>query len=155
MGNEAKSNGESGLPLGVRLGQLEQRVEELAERLDNAISSLVKLTQVVRSLRAGSAASASPAGTGESAELSPRMLEVVRLILAGSLEEAQGRLQAIPAEERNAQPAVVALAAAAMCLQRGDYATATKALERARSFSRDPRLDRVLEKVAERAQAGA
>lgn len=132
----------------LRLAELEQRVEDLTARLDNAISSLVKLTQVVRGIHGGP--SALPREPSADA-ISPRMLEVIQLILQGESESAQALLQEIPTEERNSQPAVVALAAAAMCIQREDYGTAAKALERARSFTSDPRLAKVLDKIAERA----
>lgn len=154
-GTEQRPVSERELALELRLSGLEQRLEEVAARLDNAVSSLVKLTQVVRGLgakpQAGAGQEPDPAGP---AELSSGMLEVVGLILSGEADEAQRRLQEMPAEERNTQPAIVALAAAAMCMQRGDYTTAAKALERARSFSSDPRLLRVLERVSERAAAG-
>ena len=75
------------------------------------------------------------------------MLEVIGLIHQGQGDEAQRRLQALPSEELAEQPAVVAIAAAALCTQRDDYASALRALERARELTDDPRLLKVIQLV--------
>ena len=84
--------------------------------------------------------------------VSPRLAEVVRLVHAGEAEEAQRRLRAIPEEELSAQPAVVALVASALFVQRGDFEAALRALERARSLTDDPRLLRIIQLVGAQTQ---
>jgi len=139
--------------LETRLLVIEQRLDELAARLDNAVSSLVKLTQMFREERRGAGAETSPKAEAE--PISPAMLDVIRLIVGGKVDEAQKELQSIPPDERNSQPAVVALAAAALFIQRGDFTSGLKALKQAKSFTTDPRLTQVIERVAERAGARA
>jgi hypothetical protein len=139
----------------ARVLSLEEQVAELTQRLDNTVSSLVKLTQYVRGLQAPQAASPAPAreAAPEAASATPRMLEVVKLVQQGKGEEAQALLQSMPQQELTAQPAIVALAAATLCLQRGDIAACLKALKRARGFTSDPRLLKVLERVEAKAQS--
>ena len=60
-------------------------------------------------------------------------------------EEAKRILAAMPAEERNSQPAVLALAAAALCITRDDYVNALSALGKARQLTEDPRVLRIIE----------
>jgi hypothetical protein len=139
--------------LETRLLAIEQRLVEFGARLDNAVSSLVKLTQMFREEHLGAVVEARPKAAD--APISPAMLDVIRLIVRGEVDEAQKELQSISSEERNAQPAVVALAAAALFIQRGDFASGLKALKQAKSFTSDPRLTQVIERVAERAEARA
>jgi hypothetical protein len=154
----AAETGEQLEQLQARLLGLEEQVSELSLRLDNAVSALVKLTQHLRN-QSGAAKSSEPAAPRNAAnetspaEVTPRMLEVVRLVQQGKGEEAQAQLQALPQAELAAQPAIVALVAATLCLQRVDIQACLKALKRARGFTSDPRLLKVLERVEGKAQA--
>jgi len=138
--------------------ELEQRLSAVEEQLA-AIQALVEQTHermaqiesrfeegLLRERgRSGEAQAGAPA-------VSPRMAEVVQLVHEGQGEEAQRRLRAIPEEELSAQPAVVALVASALFVQRGDFEAALKALERARTLTDDPRLLRIIQLVGAQAR---
>jgi uncharacterized coiled-coil protein SlyX len=133
----------------TRILELEHRVAELAERVENIVDKLARLTQVVRALseelrsRDGAATAAAPA----LAELSGPMKSVLQLVYQGELDEAQRRLYELPEAELAAQPAVVALVAAALFVQRGDLNHALQALSSARELTDDERLLHVIQLV--------
>lgn len=100
-----------------------------------------------------SAASAAEAGDIRlGPAISPSMRNVIRLVHNGDADTAQRELRSIPEDELSANPATVAIVAAAMCAQRGEMAQALKALDHARGLTRDERLLTVMEHI--RAQLG-
>jgi len=148
---------EQGEPSGVA-PELERRLSAVEEQLA-ALQALVEQTyermaqiesRIEEGLAHESARGSAEGGRGPA--VSPRMAEVVQLVHEGQGEEAQRRLRAIPEEELSAQPAVVALVASALFVQRGDFEAALKALERARTLTDDPRLLRIIQMVGAQAQ---
>jgi hypothetical protein len=133
----------------MRLMELEQRVVELDARVANLVDKLMRLTQVVRGLgeelhrRTGQP----EAPTEPTPPASPGMAHVIQLVFQGASEEAQRELYSLPEEELTAQPAVVALVAAALFVQRGDYEHGLQALQRARELTNDPRIMHVIQLV--------
>jgi len=134
----------------MRLMELEQRVAELDARVANLVDKLIDLTQVVRSLseelRRRSSLDASAAEPAP--DTSPAMAHVIQLVFQGDSEAAQRELHALPEEELAEQPAIVALVAAALFVQRGDYEHGLQALQRARELTDDPRIMHVIQLVA-------
>lgn len=134
----------------ARLQQLEEQVAVLSVRIDQLTIQADSDTslQVTRSL---SATTSEPSIEDKEltvqTAISPGMLEVIGLIHEGEGDEAQRRLQALPGAELEEQPAVVAIAAAALCTQRNDYSSALQALKRARELTDDPRLLKVIHLV--------
>jgi hypothetical protein len=133
----------------TRLMELEQRVAELDARVANLVDKLIQLTQVVRGLgeelhRRGGQSSAP---VEVAAATSPGMAHVIQLVFQGESEAAQQELYALPEAELAAQPAIVALVAAALFVQRGDYEHGMQALQRARELTDDPRVMHVIQLV--------
>jgi hypothetical protein len=130
--------------------ELEQRVAELDARVANLVDKLMRLTQVVRGLseelhqRSGQVEGGIEIETPSSAG----MAHVIQLVFQGAGEDAQRELYALPEEELASQPAVVALVAAALFVQRGDYENGLQALQRARELTDDPRIMHVIQLVA-------
>ena len=131
------------LQLAARLSGLEERVEDLAARIDNLVDKLARLTHTVRGIE--DTPGAAPADANLEAAISPAMARVLQLIYQGQGEQAQQELYALPEDELSAQPAVVMLAAAALFTQRGEFARALTALGRARELTNDSRLLRVIQ----------
>ncbi|GEM_PF-2557598 len=138
----------------IRLLELEQRVDELSDRLGNLVQLVAQqgpdgpprpaepqppvlladppTGEPDQPAESGAAAAAPAASRG--------MLRVIQHISQGDGETAQRELQALPQEELASQPAVVALVAAALFVQRGDLEAGLKALKQARGLTDDPRL---------------
>lgn len=142
-----------------RLASLEKSMSTLLLRFGEQEQELLNLSQLVMALQGGSAPSLAAgesvvtrpaAAPAERLPLSPAMGNVLKLIHSGQAEEAKKALAAIPAEERNAQPAVLAIAAAALCIARDDYANALTALGKARQLTDDTRLLRIIDLVAQK-----
>lgn len=131
-----------------RISELEARLAELAERLASALAP-PGAAAAARVTDAPPAAAEPAPQLG--AKITPELARVIRLVQQGEGDSAQRELRRIPEEELARQPEVVALVAAALCVQRGDYATGLKALERARTLTDDPRLLRVMQLIEEQA----
>lgn len=130
----------------ARLLALEQSVTDLSERVDNLVDKLARLAQLVggmgRELQ-GLQSQLAPAVSSNL--LSPAMQQIVQLVYQGQSEEAQRQLYALPEEDLAAQPAMVAVVAAALFVERGDLELAIQALQRARELTDDPRVMQVIE----------
>lgn len=149
--------------LNARMLELEQRVEELSLRVGNLVELVARLSHdadssaqplTVSEDAAAAAATAEPAaGSAEAAQATPAisrgMLRVIQRIQHGDGETAQQELQALPQQELASQPAVVALVAAALFVQRGDLKAGLKALRRARGLTDDPRLLKLISLLEE------
>jgi hypothetical protein len=151
-----------------RLAALEKGMSTLLLRFGEQEQELLNLSQIVMALQDGAAAESMPASgatpaaaaptpvppapavPAERIALTPEMGNVLKLIHAGQADEAKKALAAIPAEERNKQPAVLAIAAAALCIARDDYKNAFTALGKARQLTDDPRLLRIIELVGQK-----
>jgi hypothetical protein len=139
-----------------QLEALEARVSLLETRLAQ-LSAHIELNPLLHDLPASSAGSREAAPeTARPApplqlQITPELASVIRLVQQGHGDAAQRELRRIPEEHLAQQPEVVALVAAALCVQRGDYATGLKALERARTLTNDPRLLRVMQLIEEQA----
>ncbi len=133
--------------LEARIAELEARLAELAARVEPVL-----LQHAAQAPHPGGAAP-DPAAAAQApplpAKITPELARVIRLVQQGQGDEAQRELRRIPDEQLAQQPEVVALVAAALCVQRGDYATGLKALERARTLTNDPRLLRVIQLIEE------
>jgi hypothetical protein len=140
-----------------RVQSLERDMSTLLLRFGEQEQELLNLSQIVMAMQSGDAAPA-PAAAPPTAELAPRervalspaMGSVLKLIVSGQAEAAKKALGGISADERNAQPAVLAVTAGALCIGRADYANARTALDKARQLTDDPRLLRIVEMVAAR-----
>lgn len=155
--------------LQARLEALEKSMSTLLLRFGEQEQELINLAQIVmaiqeRELEAAASAPPSPAAAASGTEtaaaapparipISPAMGNVLKLIHAGQAEEAKTALAAIPAAERNAQPAVLGITAAALCISRGDFANALTALGKARQLTDDPRMLRIVELIAQKIPA--
>jgi hypothetical protein len=148
---------EQGEPSGVapdverRLSAVEEQLAALQALVEQTYERMAQIESRIEEGLAHEPARGSAEG-GRGPAVSPRMAEVVQLVHEGQGEEAQRRLRAIPEEELSAQPAVVALVASALFVQRGDFEAALKALERARTLTDDPRLLRIIQMVGAQAQ---
>jgi hypothetical protein len=136
----------------LRLHEVEERVEQMALRIEQAIARLTVLAQgMTDNAKAAAEADAAEDEAQHAAPASnpfivtPELARVIRLVQQGAGEEAQRELRRIPEEQLQEQPAVVALVAAALFVQRGDYATGLQALKRARTLTDDARLLRVMQ----------
>jgi uncharacterized coiled-coil protein SlyX len=143
--------------LEMRTAELEESLDRLAARIEQAVARLAALAQAVSGVEThtqhGSAAGAPvmppSAPPSDTPRISSEMAQVIRLVQAGRGEEAQRLLRSLPEDQLAGQPGVVALVAAALCAQRGDYATGLKALESARAVTGDPRLLRLMQLMQE------
>lgn len=152
-----------------QLASIEQRIEELSWRLDRLANQVAQLSykhetdgdsesldspqqvpaaplQAVETTR-----SDAPDDTPLAAQISPGLLEIIRLIAHGDAESAQQKLQRVPEHELTGQPAVAAMVAAALFVQRGEFVAGLKAISRARQLTDNPRLitlTRMIEKQA-------
>jgi hypothetical protein len=138
--------------LNLRVFSLEQSLDEMWQRFNNFVGSVgnqISASPPAASLN-GSAHEA-PVAEAEPRPkprvITPGLAAVIRLIAVGQAEEAHKAMRELPQEELAEQPAVVTLAVAALCVQKGDYAAGLKALERARSMTDDSRLLRVIQAV--------
>ena len=136
--------------LGHQLRDLSAHVERLEAQINEHQSELQGLRRELDTLRvapppAAAAPVAAVAAAHPRVPITPALANVLKLIHAGQAEEAKRALAAIPAAERNANPAVLAIAAAALCIARDDYANALNALHKARQLTDDPRLLRIVE----------
>jgi len=141
------------------LADLEQRIEELSWRVDRLARQVAQLSYKQKADDKQSTEGGAPerfkpvpslarvrpvhgqsSGPPISTEISTGMAAIVRLIAHGDAEAAQRRLHKLPEEELARQPAVVALVAAALFVERGDFAAGLKAIARARQLTDDPRL---------------
>lgn len=144
--------------LGHQLRDLSAHVERLEAQINAHQSELSGLQRELERMREErSAAQAAPIPHAPDAPppaprpgvpITPAMANVLKLIHTGQAEEAKRALGAIPAEERNANPAVLAIAAAALCIARDDFASALSALGKARQLTDDPRLLHIVELTA-------
>ena len=134
----------------TRLLELEQRVAELDARVANLVDKLMRLTQLVRGLSEELHRRSGPAvATVEvPPATSPGMAHVIQLVFQGASDDAQRELYALPEAELSAQPAVVALVAAALFVQRGEFEHGLQALQRARELTDDPRIVHVIQLIA-------
>ena len=146
-----------------RLTELEQRVDNLAHRIDNLVTQVARLSRLQKPAdNQEEPASSEPEDKNGSAhetiskaatdvamrpEITPGMVSVIQLISQGRGEEAQRQLHSLPETELAGQPAVVALVAAALFIQRGDYAAGLKAVNKARRLTDDPRLQRLIQLI--------
>jgi hypothetical protein len=133
-----------------RLQQLEELVAALSTRMDQFTAQADKdSSQQAKSAQSPTSSELSLDSKQHAAQpaISPGMLEVISLIHGGEGDEAQRRLQALPGAELEEQPAVVAIAAAALFAQRDDYSSALHTLQRARELTDDPRLLKVIQLV--------
>ena len=144
--------------------QLLARIEALTERMAVLESSLAELA---RRLDAQAPATPSTNGAGYSngaahldetapavpaLKISAGLASVIKLIAVGQGDEAHRAMRELPPEELREQPAVVALVAAALCVQRGDYSSGLTALTKARTLTDDPRLLRVMQAIEKQMQ---
>lgn len=127
-----------------RLAALELRLAEVEARLEQ--TEHMGLANATPATPNG-AGTDGPAAAPPPLKISPELVRVIRLVQEGRGDEAERELRHLPEAELAAQPGVVALVAAALCVQRGDYANGLKALRRARSLTGDARLLRVMELV--------
>lgn len=137
--------------LQTELRDLQQRVDSLSARLDGLAPQKSTTPQPAGS-EAPAADSAETPSVHTPALITPGLAEAVRLVHTGQGEQAQRMLQSLPAEELAAQPAVVALVAAALCVQRGDPTAGLKALRRAKELTQDPRLLKAIRLVEQQAR---
>ena len=135
----APQNGSELTAIHIRLLELEQRVEELTERVDNLVE-LVAQHGHDGPAAADAPVTAEPQAGPAAPAVSRGMLRIIQYISQGDGETAQQELQALPQEELASQPAVVALVAAALFVQRGDLKAGLMALRQARGLTDDPRL---------------
>lgn len=127
-----------------RLAALEQRLAEVEARLEQLAGGAQAEAAQPAAAADGAGASAAVA---PALKITPELVRVIRLVQEGRGDEAERELRRLPEAELASQPGVVALVAAALCVQRGDYANGLKALGRARSLTGDARLLRVMELV--------
>jgi hypothetical protein len=145
--------------LGQQLRDLAAHMERLEAQVDAQQDEIAALRREVEHRRTDAAA-ATPAAAAAAPSpaarvpITPAMANVLKLIHSGEAEEAKRALASIPAAERNANPAVLALAAAALCIARDDYANALTALNKAKQLTDDPRLLRIVELTAAQVPAG-
>jgi hypothetical protein len=149
--------------LQAQLATLQQTVSTLMLRFGEQEQELSTLHDIVMDLTerrqpgpapAKAAASAGLPGSDTPVVITPALREVLRLIHSGDVAAAKQSLAGIPAEERNAYPAVLAIVAAAMCVASDDYTRAASALDKARQLTGDPRLLRIAELVEQRLPKG-
>jgi hypothetical protein len=155
LGDSAAGMYEDMAFLGHQLRDLAAHVERLEAQINEHQSELTGLRRELETLRtappaAPPAAAAAPEAAAQRPRvpITPAMANVLKLVHAGQAEEAKRALAAIPAEERNANPAVLAIAAAALCIARDDFTNALTALNKARQLTDDPRLLRIVELTA-------
>jgi hypothetical protein len=157
--------------LALRMSDLEQRIEEITQRVDNLVNQVARLSRLSQSaddnnLDLDSAADEDSVLAGEAddqaaeltaahapltTEISPGMVRVIQLIGQGEGEAAQTKLHSLPEGELASQPAVVALVAAALFVQRGDYDSGLKAVSRARQLTNDERLIKLTQLIEQQA----
>jgi TolA-binding protein len=156
--------------LEARVVDLEQRIEELSWRVDRLARQVAKLsyqqktdeeqppeleeppdTRAVPETQPVPSADGQPAPPSLAAEISAGMSAIIRLIARGEAETAQQKLHKLPEEELARQPAVVALVAAALFVERGDYSAGLKAVARARQLTNDPRLVKLTQLIERQA----
>lgn len=82
----------------VRLMQLEERLDELAGRIDNLVDQVAVLNRALKTRIDGETV-AGTAGPAAVAEISPGMAEVIKLIQQGQGEQAQQALYELPEDE--------------------------------------------------------
>lgn len=147
----------------IRLLELEQRVEELTARLGNLVELVAQhgpdspaqadepIAPVLLADPVAPATSqpAEPKAGPPTPAISRGMLKIIQHISQGDGETAQQELQALPQAELTGQPAVVALVAAALFVQRGDLKAGLKALRQARGLTDDPRLLKLISLLEE------
>ena len=152
------------MPPPLNLKQLAQRLDDLQARLSSIEAKIASHDSLLSGLTSQLEGPAQPVDQGsggprQAAEREPKQVpvtpgiaRVLKLVHGGKSGEAQQELRKLATEELAAQPGVVALVAAVLCIERGDFEAGLTALNRARQFSDDPKLQRVIELV--RKQAG-
>ncbi|MCC7476835.1 hypothetical protein IT575_00120 [bacterium] len=157
----AFSNGEiRDAGLDARVNYLSEKLSELQLKLETALARIAHLEGDLIELRdkqsaAGSAGAPRPAQRGPAAEqpvlgagaTSSTIQDVLRKVYSGDAEGAQKLLLSLSKDEMARNTSVVALVAATLCIQRGDMNAGLTALQRARQFTDDPRLLRVIDLV--------
>jgi hypothetical protein len=143
----------------TRLAYLEDRITDLTIRLESLYARLAALEEsqaLLLSAAPHTEATADAKGKGarkgaksDDAGAEPQLTinDVLTLVLKGEAQAAQQLLLSLPKEEMERQPGIVALAAATLCIQRGDLRGGLTALHRARQFTEDPRLLKVIERL--------
>lgn len=154
----------TGTSVEERLTELERRIDNLAHRVDNLVTQVARLSRLqkptgnqeeaakaeappVKDQAVSATISKAATDVAMRPEITPGMVSVIQLIGQGRGEEAQRKLHSLPETELAGQPAVVALVAAALFIQRGDYAAGLKAVNKARKLTDDPRLQRLIQLI--------
>jgi hypothetical protein len=153
-------------------GAVEEQIKELASRCAHLEQRVDALTSLAANLMA-EIASVAPDRYAPPAEpgleqpvhapvptaavhakrgVSAGIARVIQLIHRGETAAAQKLLRSVPQKELAEQPASVALVAAALCIERGDFQAALKALGRARQLTDEARLLKVIELVEAQAR---
>jgi hypothetical protein len=135
--------------LAGRVASLESLVAELTRPSNGQSVHAVTHFESTPSLNgaAGETDHSKQAADSAPRKISPGLVDVIKLIAVGQGDEAHRKMRELPAEELREQPAVVALVAAALCVQRGDYSSGLTALTKARSLTDDARLLRVMQAI--------
>jgi cell division protein FtsB len=158
----------------ARLLRQEERVLELAQRLDNAVGKLVSLAQLVR---ASTAANSELLGRVAQLEAQVKNLEerpmalpnlrnepppelesiqpqadfgqVVALLKSEEWEQARRTLGRIPARDLQDQPVLLRLVEAVFSVNSNDMAATVRSLEQVQGLVTDPRLAQALQLAAQ------
>ena len=128
-----------------RLISLSARVDELAGRA--GFADLTESGGEADTSADAVIARALETGSTMVGPISAGMVDIIRQVASGHVEEAQRMLRAMPEEELSSQPAVVTLVAAALFIQRGDLQAGIRSLEHARTLTEDKRLTQIIDKV--------
>ena len=157
--------------LALRVSDLEQRIVDITQRVDNLVNQVARLSRLSQSADDSNfdqdsaadkvsalaseaddqTATLTSAHTPLTTEISPGMVRIIQLIGQGEGEAAQTKLHSLPEDELASQPAVVALVAAALFVQRGDYDSGLKAVSRARQLTNDERLIKLTQLIEQQA----
>ena len=141
--------------LSLRLDELQARLRTLESQLyrhDSQLSGLAsQFEELLKVVTRGGAGQQAAEQEQQPASVTPGIARVLKLVHGGKTTEAQQELRSLPTEELAGQPAVVALVAAVLCIERGDFEAGLTALNRARQYSDDPKLQRVIDLVRKQA----
>jgi hypothetical protein len=145
----------------LRLMALEARVDELEHRLSALAAYVDELSAELalkgkpapptkqQAIPAGESLASAAVGVLATERLHAELRRVVDLLRDGDATQAQRELYGLPEEQLSEHSSIVALIAAALFIQRGDFGSAKKALQGALSVSNDRRLSRLLKLVEE------
>ncbi len=127
-----------------RIAHLEQDMIELRERQQSAPATPAAAPQASAATSRAASTETAPASGANTAST---IQDVLRKVYSGDAEGAQKLLLSLTKEEMQRNTSVVALVAATLCIQRGDMSAGLQALQRARQFTDDARLLRVIDLV--------